>query len=67
MLSTIKKGNCIYINQNHPHKNWKRVKIFNKYYRLNPVAEQRYQFIGGILTLIIGLVSILFLFVVLAL
>lgn len=59
------KDNKQLINKNNK-KNWRRVKIFNKTYRLNPVAERRYKVAGDVIALIGGVVSIMFLYVVLA-
>jgi len=58
--------NNISIKNNNNKKNWRRVKIFNKTYRLNPVAERRYKTTGEFLTLMIGIMSIIFLYVILA-
>ena len=65
MLSIMKKGNSVNVTHKH-QKNWKRIKFFNKYYRLNPIAEQLYSFIGSFFTLVIGISSFLFLYIVLA-
>ena len=58
--------NNISIKNNNNKKNWRRVKIFNKTYGLNPVAERRYKTTGEFLTLMIGIMSIIFLYVILA-
>ena len=59
------KDNKQLINKNNK-KNWRKVKIFNKTYRLNPTAERRYRTIGEFLTLMVGIMSIIFLYVILA-
>jgi hypothetical protein len=59
------KDNKQLINKNNK-KNWKRVKIFNKTYRLNPVAERRYRVVGDVIVLVGDIISIMFLYVVLA-
>ena len=59
------KDNKQLINKNNK-KNWRRVKIFNKTYRLNPVAERRYKVAGDVIALVGGIISIMFLYVVLA-
>ena len=64
-ISIKDNNNKRLINKNNK-KNWRKVKIFNKTYRLNPIAERRYGTIGEFLTLISGIVSIMFLYVVLA-
>ena len=59
------KDNKQLINKNNK-KNWRKVKIFNKTYRLNPVAERRYKVVGDVIALVGGVISIMFLYVVLA-
>lgn len=59
------KDNKQLINKNNK-KSWRRIKIFNKTYRLNPIAERRYKVAGDVIALIGGVVSIMFLYVVLA-
>lgn len=59
------KNNKQLINKSNK-KNWKKVKIFNKIYRLNPIVERRYRTIGDVIVLATGIISIMFLYVVLA-
>ncbi|BDR74314.1 hypothetical protein K144316041_p21530 (plasmid) [Clostridium tetani] len=59
------KDNKQLINKDNK-KNWKKVKIFNKIYRLNPIVERRYRTIGDVIVLATGIISIMFLYVVLA-
>lgn len=59
------KDNKQLINKNNK-KNWRKVKIFNKTYRLNPVAERRYKVVGDVIALAGGIVSIMFLYIILA-
>lgn len=59
------KDNKQLINKDNK-KNWKRIKIFNKTYRLNPTAERRYSVAGDVIALAGGVISIMFLYVILA-
>ena len=64
-ISIKDNNNKRLINKNNK-KDWKKVKIFNRTYRLNPTAERRYRTIGEFLTLMIGIMSILFIYAILA-
>ena len=67
-ISIKDNNNKRLINKNNKNnkKNWRKVKIFNKTYRLNPIAERRYGTIGDVIALVGGIISIMFLYAILA-